>query len=216
MAFSATFYNVTDDPRSLNKTLSGGTTVTSIRPTENCDLLNPKFELDYKANLTTCNYVVVGAPFNRSYFITDLSIDIGKKIYITCAVDVLETYKDDIESLTVNVIRQENLTEPYLPDSEYKIKAGFQNYTQLFSSPHTLTEEGDYVLSWIGGQGSAGAFVAVLVEPADWSTNWGNYYYWDWGTGMTLLSTRYPSATGVPNFEAVKSYLQGIYTYASV
>lgn len=181
MAFSATFYNVTDDPRSLNKALSGGTTVTSIRPTENCDLLNPKFELDYDAALTTCNYVVVGAPFNRSYFITDLSIDIGKKIYITCAVDVLETYKNEIEALRVNVIRQENLIEPYLPDSEYKIRSGFQNQTYNWYSQTGNTVFAStpyYVLNVLGG-GSQYGYIALTQEPADWALNWGDYYVYD-------------------------------------
>ena len=94
MSFNATLYNCKDDPRKLNKTLKEGTTIQSITPTESCDILNPTFILNYNSDYTSKNYIVVGAPFNRSYFITDMKIDIGKKIIISCAVDVLDSYKN--------------------------------------------------------------------------------------------------------------------------
>lgn len=120
MALTAILYNCGDDPRVLNKTLGEGITVSQIRPTESCDLLNPVFILDYSSSYTSCNYVEVGTPFNRSYFITDMKVDIGQKIIITCTVDVLQTYKSSIEKLNVNVVRNENpgedLKAPYMPD----------------------------------------------------------------------------------------------------
>lgn len=94
MSFSATIYNCGDDPRKAVKNLTSGIPVASIVPTEDCDILNPTFILNYNPSYTTCNYVVVGAPFYRSYFITDMKISIGKKIEISCAVDVLGTYWD--------------------------------------------------------------------------------------------------------------------------
>lgn len=122
MAFSATLYNNNDDPKVLNKTLSGGYPVSSIVPTEACDILSPTFILNYNSTYTTCNYIVVGAPFNRSYFITDIKIDIGKKIVISCAVDVLETYKDSIKDCMACVTRNEGIGKPtYVPDNKLPI-----------------------------------------------------------------------------------------------
>lgn len=122
MAFSATLYNNADDPKVLSKTLSGGQSVSSIVPTEACDILNPTFILNYNSAYTTCNYIVVGAPFNRSYFITDMKIDIGKKIVISCAVDVLETYKDSIKNCMACVTRNEGIGKPtYVPDDKLPI-----------------------------------------------------------------------------------------------
>lgn len=119
MSFSATLYNNSDDPKVLSKTLTGGYSVNSIIPTEACDILNPTFILNYNSAYTTCNYIVVGAPFNRSYFITDMKIDIGKKIEITCAVDVLETYKESIKDCIACVIRNEGIGGPtYVPDDK--------------------------------------------------------------------------------------------------
>ena len=93
MSFKATLYNCSDDPRKLSKTLpvDSKIVVSSITPTESCDILNPTFILNYDSAYTTKNYIVVDTPFNRSYFITDMKIDIGKKIVISCAVDVLQT-----------------------------------------------------------------------------------------------------------------------------
>lgn len=87
--FTINLYNCSDDPRKLSKTLSGETPVTGVKPTGIVDLMNPTFELSYDSDYTTKNYCVVRAPFNRSYFITDMQVDIGKKIIISCTVDVL-------------------------------------------------------------------------------------------------------------------------------
>lgn len=119
MSFSATLYNCSDDPKVLNKTLSNGKTVSTITPTDSCDILNPTFILSYDAAYTTCNYITVDAPFNRSYFITDMKIDIGKKIVITCAVDVLRTYKEGIKECLACVTRNEGIGKPtYVPDNK--------------------------------------------------------------------------------------------------
>lgn len=159
MAFAATVYNCSDDPRKAVKTLPAGTPVASIVPTESCDILNPTFILNYNVAYTTCNYIIVGSPFNRRYFITDMRIDIGKKIVITCAVDVLSTYWADIKGNEVNVVRQENLKEPYLPDPEYKTYTDFQNITYMPSAEEidvalvNITSENykPFILAYVGG-----------------------------------------------------------------
>lgn len=170
MAFSATVYNCSDDPRKAVKTLPAGEPVASIVPTESCDILNPTFILDYKVAYTTCNYIIVGSPFNRRYFITDMKIDIGKKIVISCAVDVLSTYWADIKGNEVNVVRQENLKEPYLPDPEYKTFTDFAPYNYIatgvagtdpkayLSNPTSDTTKMTkcYVLCYNGGPYSGG------------------------------------------------------------
>ena len=122
MAFTATFYNCSDDPTVIGKSLTNGTAFQNIVPTEGCDLLSPTFVLDYNSNLTTCNYVVVGAPFNRHYFISNMSIDIGKKIEINCNVDVLETYAAGIKNSTGCIIRSESVGKPtYIVDNKLPI-----------------------------------------------------------------------------------------------
>lgn len=122
MAFSVTMYECSDDPKVVGKNLKNAVTVSSIRPTGEVDLMTPTFELDYKEALTTKNYLVAPAPFNRHYFISDMKIDIGKKIYITCAVDVLETYKEDLLNCVACVTRSESIGKPtYVVDNKLPI-----------------------------------------------------------------------------------------------
>lgn len=211
MSFNATLYNCKDDPRKLKKTLTNSTPINTIRPTENCDILNPVFILDYNGNYATKNYITVGAPFNRSYFITDMKVDIGKKIVINCAVDVLGTYQEDIKKLTVNVIRSESLSEPMLPDSEYKIKTSYNPYTKAFNN--RLFNEGCYVLSWLGGDYDSEGYIPLGEVPQNWETNWGDYWIYDTGLEQyRQLHDVYPSAAIVPSFQTMVAVWRIVYT----
>lgn len=210
MSFSATLYNCSDDPKKLSKNLTGGLTVSSITPTESCDILSPTFILNYNSSYTSCNYIVVGAPFNRSYFITDMKIDIGKKIVISCSVDVLETYKLSIKNINTTIYRNEDYKKsaPYLPDSEYQVKSGFQYYYETFKMADGSTSafHGDgyysYVLSWIGNEiDTSDTYIPIYAEPSDWETSWGDYYYKDENTYYSLLIL-FP--TSAPPFEVAQ------------
>lgn len=211
MSFNATLYNCSDDPRKLSKTLTDPISVSSITPTENVDLLAPTFILNYNSNYATHNYIVVEAPFNRSYFITDMQIDIGKKIVISCAVDVLETYKTSIKNITANVIRQENLTEPYLPDPEVKIKSGYQNYSYLFPFP-VFGQTPAYVLNVMGGENERRyqKLEDPNTPPLNWSTNWADYYVED-APGV-YISVGVPFGfTTAPSYDMVYIAYDGVY-----
>lgn len=213
MAFSIRLYNVSDDPRTLNKTLGTPIEVTDVRPTDIVDLMNPSFILDYNENYTTKNYLYAAAPFDRYYFITDMKIDIGKKIVISCAVDVLQTYATNIGSITADVIRQESKKDVYLADSDFNIKAGFVPIVDIFTGGADGEQftHGKYILSWIGGPSDN--YVLVTSEPDDWGTNWGSYYIYRNSTGVyELLSSVYPSASSTPSFDTVYRTFQGIYT----
>lgn len=186
MAFTITLYNCSDDPRKLNKTLSDETPVTGVKPTGIVDLMNPTFELSYDSDYTTKNYCVVGAPFNRSYFITDMKIDIGKKIIISCAVDVLQTYKDDIKPINANVVRQENLIKEMLPDPNFVyldqsdvISVLPNNYENTIFGPQST--DGFYIVLGVNGAANAhindvDGFTKLESEPADWNMRY--MFYW--------------------------------------
>ena len=213
MAFSIKLYNVSDDPRKLNKTLTGELSVNNVRPTDIVDLMNPSFILDYNENYITKNYLWADKPFNRFYFITDMQVDIGKKIIISCTVDVLQTYASNIRSITANVIRQESKKDTYLADSDFNIKTGFVPIIDIFTGGAEGEQftSGKYILSWIGGPSDN--YVLVANEPDDWGTNWGNYFIYRASTGVyELLSSVYPSASSTPSFNAVSATFSGIYT----
>lgn len=214
MAFTLTLWNCSSDPRELKKDLKGDIPVYDVKPTGIVDLMSPSFELNYKPEYTTKNYCSVGAPFNRSYFITDMKVDIGKKIIISCAVDVLQTYQSGISQINANIVRQENLAEPYLPDSEYKIRTGFQNYTELFQGGEVSFAGGDaqysYVLSWVGGD-YTGQYIKlpINIQPADWTTSWADYYVFD-GTDYVSVGIPY-GFTVAPDYQTVYQDYNGVW-----
>lgn len=212
MSFSATLYNCSDDPRKLNKKLEGGTAIAYIEPTESCDILNPVFILNYNADYTTKNYIVVGAPFNRSYFITDMKIDIAKKIVITCAVDVLQTYKSEIEKISTTIVRNENpnsnLAAPYLPDPQYNIEAGYEYFYKNFDADPLTPSGGWYVLSWVGDEYSI-VYIRLDSKPSDWDTAWGKYYYRLSNGEYISCFTNFP--TEAPDYNVIVNSFGGVY-----
>lgn len=186
MAFTIKLYNVSDDPRKLNKTLTGEAEVTNVRPTDIVDLMNPSFILDYNEGYTTKNYLWAAAPFNRFYFITDMKIDIGKKIVISCSADVLYTYRDDIKRINANVIRQEFKVKDMLPDPSYV----YLNQSDVINvTPEGVgssifgnqIQNGYYIVLGVAGAENNNVdeiegFTLLVGEPANWST--GYMFYW--------------------------------------
>lgn len=55
----------------------------------------------------TCNYCTIDR-FNRSYFITDMRSVRNNLVEVSCHVDVLGTYKEEIDGLKAVIRRQEN------------------------------------------------------------------------------------------------------------
>lgn len=194
MAFIAKFYNCSDDPRKLSKTLTDEVEKRDVKPTENCDILKPVLELSYDPKLINKNYVVINTPFNRSYFITDMSVTIGKKIIITCAVDVLQTYKDSIKKIKANVVRQEKLIKDMLPDPSFV----YLNENDVITKLGELTDNSVFgsnvgqntIVLGIAGDANSyyvqvPGFTLLTEEPANWPLVMGNYWV-NSGGGTTV------------------------------
>lgn len=98
-------YNVSDDPRVLNKNIGSGTTLscTLVYPSE---LLSPTIRISANSWNASLNYMYI-SDFNRFYFITEVSYENGGAVLISGRVDPLMTYRNNISDLRVNVIRQE-------------------------------------------------------------------------------------------------------------
>lgn len=156
MALTARISVMDVDPRTLLKVPQSEITVSSIRPTGEVNLLTPTFVLDYKEAYTSKNYIYVGAPFNRYYFITDMKIDIGKKIIINCKVDVLQSFSQQVLSSRGYIIRTGSYaaSAKYLPDENIPINTQTQTQNYEFSSTPFQTIDsinGNYILTVIGG-----------------------------------------------------------------
>lgn len=186
MSFSANLYNCKDDRRKLSKTLTGqGIPVNSITPTGAVSLSSPTFILSYDESYIGCNYLVIDeAPFNRCYFIEDMQIDIGKKIVISCVVDVLQTYKKQIKKLTANVVRQEGTIKEMLPDNSFCYLNQIDVINKLMTVQNYFGNQidgGHYTVLAIAGADNShfddvDGFTKLTSAPADWAMRY--IFYW--------------------------------------
>lgn len=104
--------NVSADTRKIDKwtwAAGDGSTEKTIFLQDATDILYPVVCLNYDAGVLTSGYNYCYIPdFKRYYFINGITCDDGKRIYIHCAIDVLNTYKTGILSAPCNVIRSES------------------------------------------------------------------------------------------------------------
>ena len=70
------------------------------------DLINPVIIVAHGQNVpATANYMVCGAPLNRSYFISAIDHTIARTAVIAGHCDVLSTFKDKIKAATFNFVK---------------------------------------------------------------------------------------------------------------
>ena len=128
MAVSVTFYNCGDDKRVMSKTLTTGITATAelYDPTS---VINPRLRVAYNSSLLNYNYMYI-ADFNRYYFITNVTTDSGGALIIDGSVDVLMSYRTQINNLNAIAVRLPNKDQPgswrssYIPDSKLPMNMG--------------------------------------------------------------------------------------------
>ena len=88
---TVTFYKVTDDPRTVTKTLGTAVvTLSTVKTKDNCSITAPELELAYTANLTKCNYIYI-QDWGRYYFVDKMTVS-QQRIIIAAHIDVLMTY----------------------------------------------------------------------------------------------------------------------------
>jgi len=94
----------------------------SIEVYDLTSVLYPTVVLDYDSSVLTSgfNYCYISA-FKRYYYIVDISVDSGKKIILSLAVDALNTYCSDILKCPATVVRSEDARNSQIYDNQYPI-----------------------------------------------------------------------------------------------
>lgn len=144
-----------DDKRKVNKTVTTAFSV-SANIYGDASILAPQFLIDYRAEIFNQNYVYVQA-FSRYYFINNVTLSSGARMIVSCSVDPLFSFKNQILALTPTIIRQENAERSFLPDKNmtptskkdidvYKLTNTVFNIRGL--NPHSSS---NYVLCVAGG-----------------------------------------------------------------
>lgn len=98
---------------------------------ETTSIINPVFRIEGNlSEFAFCNYISVPA-FGRYYFVNDIVSVRNSIVELTCHVDVLTSFANDIKSNTAIIKRNENKWNLYLNDGTFKI----------YQNPDVLTKE---------------------------------------------------------------------------
>ena len=113
-------YNNKSEVNVLNKEIEEIIVLDNAHLKEGVSLRNPIFAIQ-KGNFTikkNVNYLYCST-FDRYYFIKNIEYGKGGVIHISCACDVLMTFKEAIKKLSCVIARQEKLFNTYLNDTEF-------------------------------------------------------------------------------------------------
>ena len=116
-------------------------------------VINPTLVLGYTANILDSNYCFI-PKFNRYYFIDEIVPITGDRCIVKCRVDVLESFKNDIKSLTVILDKSESIykSNKYLDDGSFIVEN--KDFNTIHNFPNGFNDEGTFILICAGGGGS--------------------------------------------------------------
>lgn len=156
----AQFYTVSDDPRVIGKDLTNtvGSKV-DCQIWDTSTLTEPRLVLAYDASIFgSANYVHLGAPFNRYYFMSPPGTVSGGRMVVNCSVDVRESFKDGIEALTPLVKRREDYNHGLLVDQYLPFNAGY-------SVSYLIPDETTLFPSGVGDMSNIPCIVLEVIGP---------------------------------------------------
>lgn len=135
-----------------------GKTLTQIKSVEanlknDVSVINPTLVLNYTTNILDSNYCFI-PKFNRYYFIDEIVPITGDRCIIKCRVDVLESFKEDIKSLTVILDKSQSIykSNKYLDDGSFVVEN--KDFNTIHNFPNGFNDEGTFILICAGGGGS--------------------------------------------------------------
>lgn len=131
MAFTVNLYTISDDRNKLSKNLGTPTSFTSYVLKEPTDVVNPVLRIQTDTNISGFNYVYIER-YGRYYFIENIVATPNNFWELRCKVDVLMSFKTQIQALKGTVTRGEKLFNGYLNDPEYKAYAYTETIVRKF------------------------------------------------------------------------------------
>lgn len=140
-----------DDNRVVSKNVEWGTPI-NCSVYHECSIMSPVFLLEYNSSLVNYNYLKVES-WGRYYFIMDMTVAPGGRIYLTCSEDVLMSNKDAILKLNTQVVRNEKTRNKLIVDNRYpaeiKSTLGVFNFSE---TPFDLSSGYNIVMTVVGGK----------------------------------------------------------------
>lgn len=117
---TADFYYNGSDEITVDKTITLKESGVTVRYKDDTEMINPTIICESDKINKNINYVHVGSPVNRYYFIDDTTYS-QQMVYLKCRVDVLMSYKDQIYDLEGIVERNGSLHNLYITDNKMKL-----------------------------------------------------------------------------------------------
>lgn len=152
MGMTLKVYKISDDPRKLTKTLGQALGEYIVNPTENCDILNPIVSIHSTgqgAFPLDANYATL-SDTGRQYFIKDITLGTGGKVFVHLAVDVLGTYDTDIRAAKCCVTRNENIGINWVPDNKFPLNTLYtttKGESSMFTTPFSKNPAYPWIIS---------------------------------------------------------------------
>lgn len=141
-------YSTASDERNAVKDLTLIASDILIRPTNALDMLQPVFVISYDASYISANYIYC-TEFNRYYFVSDVQVEIGKRIIFPCKVDALSSWITQLRSCQCTVIRSEKVGITAVPDAKLPIDPNARDYKAVYfdaESSYPLDSADGYLL----------------------------------------------------------------------
>lgn len=113
-------YKTSDDVRKMPKTLTEGVSLTQMIIKQPCSLLKPVIIVNYFTGIMNYNYFY-SDEFGRYYYIDKITMLSGGRVELSCSIDVLETYNNDIRTLSAILVRSELNTPTEITDTSLPI-----------------------------------------------------------------------------------------------
>lgn len=111
-------------------------------------IINPNLVLYYESALLGANYCYI-PNFNRYYFIDEIIPITADRSIIKCKVDVLESFKDDIKSLTAIINKQETIADKFIDDGSWIVEN--KDFLQSYNFSNGFNDSGEFILITAGG-----------------------------------------------------------------
>ena len=174
MSVTVTLWSFAKDSNSTAQPTATGTDFTCNVLTP-ADITAPVIELS-GTNLTGYNYAQI-ADFHRYYFVEGITYDKGLwRLSLKC--DVLASYKTDIGSQSLYVLRSASASDGTIADTYYPITASV-SYTEELANPFYHTSpytNGYYVVNVSGVAGGTGTSTLWQMSPSTFRTFITNVY----------------------------------------
>ena len=123
-------YKNVDDPKKLHKSPIEIKSDVPFIFKYDTDMMNPDIIVNASPEVRASNYLWLGEPFNRYYFITEKTVS-QTRIYIKCHVDVLYTFRKNIDNLELIAERASSNYDLFQIDSELPI----ENFNDVVTVP---------------------------------------------------------------------------------